>query len=248
MPRTSEASAQLASDGLIVSHLGRMNYTSALALQRRVHALVAVDEMPSTLLLLEHLHVYTLGRRGSDADILIGPERRVELGVEVAHVDRGGEVTYHGPGQLVGYPIINLKEWGGGPLKYVRALESMLIATLAELGIVAESEDRPTGVWIGNAKIAAIGVRVSRGVTTHGFALNVDPDLSYFDHIVPCGDPKAQVTSVADQGQAEVDLASVVPIVARQFGASLGRTVEWHEAEELQEWTGVTAPASGGDR
>ena len=233
MPRTSAASAQLASDGLIVSHLGRMNYTSALALQRRVHALVAVDEMPSTLLLLEHPHVYTLGRRGSDADILIGPERRVELGGEVAHVDRGGEVTYHGPGQLVGYPIINLKEWGGGPLKYVRALESMLIATLAELGIVAESEDRPTGVWIGNAKIAAIGVRVSRGVTTHGFALNVDPDLSYFDHIVPCGDPEAQVTSVADQGQAEVDLASVVPIVARQFGASLGRTVGWHEAEEL---------------
>jgi lipoate-protein ligase B len=204
--------------------------------------------MPSTLLLLEHPHVYTLGRRGSDVDILIGPETRAELGVEVEHVDRGGEVTYHGPGQLVGYPIINLKEWGGGPLKYVRALESMLIATLAELGIVAESEDRPTGVWIGNAKIAAIGVRVSRGVTTHGFALNVDPDLSYFDHIVPCGDPEAQVTSVADQGQADVDVASVVSIVARQLGASLGRTVEWHEAEKLHEWTGATAPTGGGDR
>ncbi|MCX8213044.1 MAG: lipoyl(octanoyl) transferase LipB [SAR202 cluster bacterium] len=242
MPRTSATSV------LNVSNLGQIDYTSALALQRRVHARVADGEMPSTLLLLEHPHVYTLGRRGSDADILIGPERRAALGVEVEHVDRGGEVTYHGPGQQVGYPIINLKEWGGGPLKYVRSLESMLIATLAELGIVAESEDRPTGVWIGNAKIAAIGVRVSRGVTTHGFALNVDPDLSYFDHIVPCGDPEAQVTSVADQGQSDVDVASVVPIVARHFGASLGRIVEWHEAEELQEWIGATIPASGGDR
>lgn len=248
MPRTSAAFDQPASDGLIVFHLGRMDYNPALALQRRVHARVVVDEMPPTLLLLEHPHVYTLGRRGSDADILIGPERRAELGVDVAHVDRGGEVTYHGPGQLVGYPIINLKEWGGGPLRYVRALEGMLIATLAELGIVAESEDRPTGVWIDNAKIAAIGVRVSRGVTTHGFALNVDPDLSYFDQIVPCGDPEAQVTSMADQGQADVDVASVVSIVARQFGASLGWTVEWHQAEELQEWIGATATTGGGDR
>jgi lipoyl(octanoyl) transferase len=242
MPRTSAAST------LIVSHLGRMDYTSALKLQRSVHSRVAASEMPSTLLLLEHPHVYTLGRRGSDADILIGPERRTELGIEVAHVDRGGEVTYHGPGQLVGYPIINLKEWGGGPLKYVRALESTIIATLAELGIVAESEDRPTGVWIGNAKIAAIGVRVSRSVTTHGFALNVHPDLSYFNHIVPCGDPEAQVTSVADQGKVDIDVDSVVPIVARQFGASIERTVEWREAEELQEWIGAPAPASGGDR
>ncbi len=99
-----------------------------------------------------------------------------------------------------------------------------------------------------SSKVGAIGVRVSRGVTTHGFALNVDPDLSYFDHIVPCGDPEAQATSVADQGQAEVDVASVVPIVARKFGVSLGRTVEWQQAEELQEWIGATATAGGGDR
>ena len=231
MPRTSGPAA----DRLIASYLGRIDYTDALSLQRRVHARVAAGEMPSTLLLLEHPHVYTLGRRGSDADILIGPERLAALGVEVAHVDRGGEVTYHGPGQLVGYPIVNLREWGGGPLRYVRALESMIIATLAELGIVAESEDRPTGVWIGNAKVAAIGVRVSRGVTTHGFAVNIDPDLSYFDHIVPCGDPESRVTSVVAQGKAGIDVASVVPIVARQFGEAIGQPVEWVTSDELED-------------
>ena len=243
MPQTSAASAQPPGEGLIASHLGRVEYAAAIALQRRVHARVVAGEMPSTLLLLEHPHVYTLGRRGSDMDILIGPERLEALGIEVAHVDRGGEVTYHGPGQLVGYPIVNLREWGGGPLRYVRALESMLIATLAELGIIAESEDRPTGVWIVNTKVAAIGVRVSRGVTTHGFALNVDPDLSYFDHIVPCGDPDAPVTSVGAQGKKGVDVATVVPIVARQFGAALGRPVEWMTAEYLEDW--MAAPAVG---
>jgi lipoate-protein ligase B len=235
MPQTSAV--------LIASHLGRVDYTAALALQRRVHASVAAGEMPSTLLLLEHPHIYTLGRRGSDADILIGPERLAALGVEVAHVDRGGEVTYHGPGQLVGYPIVNLREWGGGPLRYVRALESMITATLAELGIVAGSEDRPTGVWIDDAKIAAIGVRVSKDVTTHGFAMNIDPDLSYFDHIVPCGDPDAPVTSIAAQGIAGVDVASVVPVVARRFGEALGRPVEWVTAEDMEDR--IAAPAVG---
>ena len=242
MAQTSAASAQ----GLIACFLGRVDYAAGLALQRRVHARVAAGEMPSTLLLLEHPHIYTLGRRGSDADILIGPERMAALGVEVAHVDRGGEVTYHGPGQLVGYPIVNLREWGGGPLRYVRALESMITATLAELGVVAESDDRPTGVWISDAKIAAIGVRVSKGVTTHGFALNVDPELSYFDHIVPCGDPNARVTSVAAQGKAGIDVAWVVPIVARRFGEALGRSVEWVTAEELEDRMAV--PAVGGSR
>jgi len=222
-------------------HIPKLGYADALALQHRVHASVAAGEMPSTLLLLEHPHVYTLGRRGSDADILIGPEMLTALGVEVAHVDRGGEVTYHGPGQLVGYPIVNLREWGGGPLRYVRALESMITATLAELGIVAGSEERPTGVWIGKAKVAAIGVRVSRGVTTHGFALNVDPDLSYFDHIVPCGDPDALVTSIAAQGIAGVDVASVVPIVARRFGEALGRPVEWVTAEDMEDRMAASA-------
>jgi lipoyl(octanoyl) transferase len=240
MPPTS-ITARPSAEGLITCYLGRVGYADALSLQRRVHARVAAGEMPPTLLLLEHPHVYTLGRRGSDADILVGPERLAALGVEVAHVDRGGEVTYHGPGQLVGYPIVNLREWGGGPLSYVRALESMLIVTLAELGINAESEDRPTGVWIGDAKVAAIGVRVSKGVTTHGFALNVDPDLSFFEHIVPCGDPDAPVTSVAAQGNAGVDVASVVPIVARRFGEALGRPVEWLTTESLKDRMSVPA-------
>ena len=172
-----------------------VEYETAWGIQKRTHQRVVAGELPNVLLLLEHPHVYTLGRRGAEDDILVSPERLVELGAEVHHIDRGGEVTYHGPGQLVGYPIINLRRWNGGALKYVRTLERVLIDTMQEFGIHAESEDRPTGVWVGEAKIAAIGVRISRGVTMHGFALNVDPDLTYFDHIVPCGMRDTRVTS-----------------------------------------------------
>lgn len=240
MPSTSATTVRPIGDGLKTSYLGRIGYTSALSLQREAHARVLAGEISSTFLMLEHPHIYTLGRRGNDADILIGPERLTALGIDVEHVDRGGEVTYHGPGQLIGYPVINLKEWGGGPLKYVRALESMLIATLGELGISAQSEDRPTGVWIGNAKVAAIGVRVSKNVTTHGFALNVHPDLSYFDHIVPCGDTDAGVTSVVAQGKIDVDVASVVPIVARHFKEVFGWSIEWVMAEEMEQRLAVS--------
>ena len=138
------------------------------------------------------------------------------------HIDRGGEVTYHGPGQLVGYPIINLRRWNGGALKYVRTLERVLIDTLSEFGIHAESEDRPTGVWVGEAKIAAIGVRISRGVTMHGFALNVDPDLSYFDHIVPCGMRDANVTSMAAVLNFPHEVGAVASVLQEIFGRAFG--------------------------
>jgi lipoate-protein ligase B len=176
-----------------------------------------------------------LGRRGSRDDILATPERLAELGVEVHHVDRGGEVTYHGPGQLVGYPVVNLRKWGGGPLRFVRALEEVLIATLNEFGIEAASEDRPTGVWVGDAKISAIGVKVSRGATTHGFALNVGPDLSYFDHIVPCGMPDGRVTSMASHLRGAVSVQSAIPVVARHLGRVFGLSVEWVTLDELGE-------------
>ncbi|MYD52029.1 MAG: lipoyl(octanoyl) transferase LipB [Dehalococcoidia bacterium] len=205
----------------LVADLGLIDYSSAVALQRDLHQRVVTGELPALLLLLQHPHVYTLGRRGTETDILASPDTIHELGAEVYHTDRGGEVTYHGPGQLVGYPILDLRAAGLGPLAYVRALERVIISTLAELGIHATSEGRPTGVWVDDAKIAAIGVRVSRGVTMHGFALNVNPDLTYFNHIVPCGMPNASVTSVAEQ-EVALEVSGVIDIFSKRFADILG--------------------------
>ena len=213
--------------------LGQVEYLRAWDLQRRLHQQVADGALPNLLLLLEHPHVYTLGRRGKTSDILVSDEALSRLGAEVHEIDRGGEVTYHGPGQLVGYPIVNLRTWGGGPLKYVETLEQVLIATLAEFGIAGESADRPTGVWVGDGKITAIGVKVGRGVTMHGFALNVDPDLSYFEHIVPCGLPEGRVASMSSVLGKKVGLEQVLPVLAREFGRAFGWEVEWATLEEL---------------
>ena len=221
-------------DRCISVPLGQMAYSPMWDMQKSLHQKVADGELPNLLLLLEHPHVYTLGKRGDSSDILASPEKLKELGVEVHRIDRGGEVTYHGPGQLVGYPIVNLRRWGGGPLKYVQTLEAVIISTLAEFGVRAESEDRPTGVWAGDAKIAAIGVKVSRGVTMHGFALNVNPNLSYFDHIVPCGMPDGRVTSMASALSKDVDVQQVLPALARHFGRAFGWTMEWSTVEELR--------------
>ena len=206
-----------------VYHLGRVSYSEALDLQRRLHEEVAAGDRPDTLVLLEHPHVYTLGRRGSTDDILASETELKRLGIEVHHTDRGGEVTYHGPGQLVGYPIINLRRWGGGPLKHVRSLEKTMIAALSEFDIQSQSEGHPTGVWVQDRKIAAIGVKVARRVTTHGFALNVSADLSYFDRIVPCGMPGIQVTSVSRELRRSVSVGEVLPVVVEKFGEKFGQ-------------------------
>src|SRR5450432_3657389 len=174
--------------------LGLVPYREAEALQRAVHERSEADY----LLLQEHPHVYTLGSSGDPAHVLRDPE---SVGAELVTADRGGDVTYHGPGQLVGYPIVSLAEWRAGQrdvVAYVRRIESVLVAALADLGVQAESRvDGLTGVWVGDEKIAAIGVRVANGRTRHGFALNVDPDLTMFSHIVPCGIRDKGVTSIA---------------------------------------------------
>ncbi len=173
--------------------LGLVPYGEAEALQRAVHE----HSDTQYLLLQEHPHVYTLGSRADHAHVLCDP---TEVGAELVEADRGGDVTYHGPGQLVGYPIVALEEWRAGQrdvVAYVRRLEDVLITVLAEFGIVADRSPGYTGVWVGEEKIAAIGVRVARGRTRHGFALNVDPDLTMFEHIVPCGIPDRGVTSMA---------------------------------------------------
>ena len=229
MRRTDLTSDRLCS----VIELGLVGYREAWQLQRSIAEGVSEGSQADSLLLLEHPHVYTLGRRGKASDITVSNETLVELGAEVHHVDRGGEVTYHGPGQLVGYPIIDLRRTFGGPLDYVRALERVIIATLAEFGIPAASDERPTGVWVADAKIAAIGVKVSRGVTTHGFALNIDPDMSYFAHIVPCGMPDVRVTSMAAEMGRPLSVQQVIPELTRQFGAVAGRRMERRAPEAV---------------
>jgi len=204
------------------TYIGELEYQEAYKMQQVVHRKVSSGLVSNSLILLEHPHVFTLGRRGQDTDVLASKSKLASLGVSIHYSDRGGQATYHGPGQLVGYPIINLKQAGLGPLKYVRALENIINSTLSIFGIKSSSSDRPTGVWVGEKKIAAIGIRVSRGVTMHGFALNVNPDQSYFDHIVPCGLPEAKVTTMENEMPTSVTVSEVLPILVEQFGINFG--------------------------
>lgn len=222
----------------LVLPLGVVEYQAAYDLQQHLHARVVAGEIPDLLLLLEHPHVYTLGRRGQESDVLASQGVLDKLGVETRATDRGGEATYHGPGQLVGYPIINLRRWGGGVRQYVEGLERVLRGALDEFGIAAHSEGKPTGVWVDERKIAAIGVRVSRSVTMHGFALNVSPDLSFFEHIVPCGMPDVRVTSMARELGRDVPVSDVLPVVVEAFGREFGMGMERSSVDAL---TGAVA-------
>jgi lipoate-protein ligase B len=204
---------------LDTSWLGTVDYRDAFRLQTRLHAERVAGDVQDTLLLLEHPHVYTIGRRGSADDVLWDIETLRGRGVDVVETDRGGMVTYHGPGQLVGYPIIDLGP-GADLVGYLRRLEDAIIVTLADLGIEGGRDSANTGVWVGSAKIAAIGVRVTRGVTKHGFALNVSTDLSYFAGIVPCGITDRGVTSVA----LELGGSPSVEEIATRFGSAFANT------------------------
>jgi lipoyl(octanoyl) transferase len=182
---------------LAVERLGRVPYAEALELQQRLVAQRRAGAVPDTLLLLEHPHVITLGTSARREHVLIdGPEGAL-LGIDVFETGRGGDVTYHGPGQLVGYPILDLKPDRCDLHRYVRALEGIIARALGPFGIRAGSKEGLTGTWVGDEKVAAIGVRVSSGwITSHGFALNVSTDLAYFDSIVPCGIRQFGVTSM----------------------------------------------------
>jgi lipoate-protein ligase B len=209
--------------------LGRVDYEEAWALQRGLALRRAAGEIEDTLLLLEHPPVYTTGRRTCD-DRLLVPEEA--LGAPLLAVDRGGDITFHGPGQLVAYPIFGLGARPRGVQAYVRGLEETLIRTLAGYGIEAGRRDGLTGVWVGEEKIAAIGVRVSRPggaagewVTSHGLALNVSVDLEWFARIVPCGIAERGVTSVARLLGREPPLAGVAERLTAAFGEVFGREV-----------------------
>jgi lipoate-protein ligase B len=190
----------MAKPELWVAHLGRVPYRESVALQERLRARRQAGELPDALLLLEHPPVYTKGRRTEAADLPMGEDWYRLQGIEVEETDRGGRVTYHGPGQLVGYPIMEVRDVPG----YVRTMEGAIVAALAEEGIAAEVREGLTGVWAGDRKIGSIGVHVSRGVTTHGFAINVDNDLQPFEWIVPCGMEHVRMTSVCrETGRAD---------------------------------------------
>ena len=214
--------------------LGTVEYRRAWQLQTELVDAVHDGHQPNTLLLLEHPHVYTRGRLSKPEHIRLTPRQLAEQGIDVVETDRGGLVTYHGPGQLVAYPIVNLRNWGG-PLKYVRTLEQVIINSLADFGIEAGVEPGLTGVWVGGAKIAAIGVKISRGIAHHGFAINVNPDLSKFGQIVPCGITDRRVTSMAQLlGPVTPEMSAMGQSVARRFGEAMGYGVaEGKSAAEL---------------
>jgi lipoyl(octanoyl) transferase len=196
--------------------LGRTDYGTALELQRQLIAERQQGLIPDQLLLLEHPHVITLGRNGKAGNVLASAEVLSRAGIAFYPTDRGGDVTYHGPGQLVGYPIVDLREWQRDVGAYVRGVEQAIIDTLADYGISAGRIPKLTGVWVDDCKIAAIGVHISRWVTSHGFALNVSTDLSYFQYIVPCGLTKP-VTSMAVLG-VRASLEEVGQTLAAHFG------------------------------
>jgi lipoate-protein ligase B len=195
-----------------------MGFAQAFALQQDLAARRKQDLICDQLLMLEHPHVITMGRNAHDENILASTEILERAGIELHETDRGGDVTYHGPGQIICYPIVDLKAWKRDVVAYVRTLEQVIIDTLADYAIAGERVAGCTGVWVGGAKVAAIGVHISRWVTSHGFAFNVDTDLNYFQYIVPCGLTKP-VTSLRALG-CMASREEVISRLARHFASN----------------------------
>lgn len=230
---------------LRVAWLGRIAYRAAWDLQKRLHADRVAGRTPDTLLLLEHDAVLTLGRGADPSHILAPPALLEERGIEVLHVERGGEVTYHGPGQLVAYPILGLAERGLLLRPFVRALEAALVETCAAHGVAADRRDGHPGSWcdvegLFPRKIGALGLRVERGVSYHGIALNVDPDLADFGLIDACGMPGVVSTSIArelgraDEAPSTERVAEAGRIFAAAFARAIGATLDWASPEALE--------------
>ena len=214
--------------------LGSTPYQAAWDLQAEIVAAVREGSAPDTLLLLEHPHVFTMGKAASAGDLLWPESERSQRQVDVIWSDRGGEATYHGPGQLVGYPIINLVHFELTIPVYIQKLEQSLIAYLRELGVESEPGERGlTGVWTRGEKVAAIGIKLNRGVVSHGFALNLTTDLHYFDGIVPCGHAEKRPTSVEALTGRRIESATAARDYARHFGRVFGTGAEWDSPETL---------------
>ena len=236
------------------TYLGRTEYQSAWDLQRELFDLRVAKKIPDVLLLTEHEHVYTLGKSSDDDHLLAGEDVLRAKGAQVFKIDRGGDVTYHGPGQLVGYPILDLGNFYHDVHRYLRDLEEVILRTLDEYGIKGHRESDFTGVWVGNDKIAAIGVKVSHWVTMHGFAFNINTDLRYFESIIPCGIFHKGVTSLQQLIGREIALSEVSAKVVKHFSQvfeteitevppqtimdfkrlNISENSEWHQAVKAQ--------------
>jgi lipoyl(octanoyl) transferase len=231
---------------LHVLQLGTIDYATGLRLQQRLVELRKEERIGDVLLLLEHSPVITLGRNAKAANVVASPEKLSERAVEVFDCDRGGDVTFHGPGQLVGYPIFDLRGFPAtdgkrktlGVIEYVRRLEEVMIRSCADFGIPAKRVPGLTGVWTSpdsgssaalESKIAALGVHISRGVTSHGFAMNVNTDLTFFDLIIPCGITNKPVTSMAKELGRELPMQDVVHSISRNFGQVFSSQILWLE-------------------
>ncbi|HSP09437.1 MAG TPA: lipoyl(octanoyl) transferase LipB [Candidatus Dormibacteraeota bacterium] len=223
--------------------LGRVSYRQAWDLQVELVAAVRAGDGPQTLLLLEHPHVFTMGKAAAPDHLLWDEHTRVRRGVEVVWSDRGGEATYHGPGQLVGYPVLDLARFKLTIPAYLEALERSLIDYLGEIGIASvPGEPGLTGVWSGGEKVAAIGIKLNRSVVSHGFALNLTTDLGYFDGIIPCGHAEKRPTSAAALTGKQMEVQAAARDYSHHFERVFGAELDWAPAETLLNIT--AAPGS----
>jgi len=218
----------------LTCHLGTLGYGEAWSLQQRLHAGRVAGRIPDVLLLLEHPPVYTIGKSGDPKDLLLSRQQLEERGIELYHVDRGGGITYHGPGQLVGYLVMDLQAWGSSVRRFVWGVEEILIRTLASFGVDSSRRGGYPGVWVDGKKIASIGLRVRRWVSMHGFALNVLTDLSDFHGIVPCGLRAVQMTSMEQCCGNGIRVQQVVTRVIEELRSVLGRNARSLERAELE--------------
>ncbi|MDP9067295.1 MAG: lipoyl(octanoyl) transferase LipB [Actinomycetota bacterium] len=217
---------------ITASWLGRVDYPAAWAWQKELYLARLEGERGDAVMLLEHPPTYTLGRRAAADDLVYGEAEMASQGIGLYNVDRGGRATYHGPGQLVGYPILQLGE-RYDVLAYLRALEDVVIRTAADLGVEARRDPEHTGVWVGRNKIGAIGVKITRGITMHGFAFNVTTDLDMFRGIVPCGIQDRWVTSVQAETRVVHDVKDVASLAAKHLSEVFGRRLSWAEPRSL---------------
>ena len=231
-----------ASTALTAAWLGRVDYPSAWSWQQELFLARLDGEVGDSLMLLEHPPTYTLGRRGTKEDLVYGDGDRAARGISLYEVDRGGRATYHGPGQLVGYPILALGE-RYDVVAYLRKLEEVLIRVAGALGVDAHRDEEHTGVWVGPNKIGAIGVKITRGISMHGFAFNVATDLSMFEGIVPCGLRDRWVTSVAAETGRIRSLKEIASLAALHLAEVFDRTLVWTHPRSLHASGHMTAGA-----
>jgi lipoyl(octanoyl) transferase len=202
---------------LLYSNLGIIDYQKAWNLQHKIFNNRLSNEIEDTLLLLEHPNTYTLGKSSNKANLLFSDLEMQQKNIVVYNIDRGGDITYHGPGQIVGYPIINLSLWQKDIHKYLRTLEEVIIQTLLEFGVNGERNKEHTGVWVGNNKICAIGIKVTRWITMHGFALNINTNMDFFNGIIPCGIKNKGVTSLKNELNKQIEIELVKKSLLQKF-------------------------------